>query len=164
MELKTLKATFGRLEGAELRLRPGLNVVEAPNESGKSTWAAFLRAMLYGVSTSDRVKNGVLPDRLRWKPWSGAPMAGVMEFSWRGGDVTLRRSSPGGGKPMGAAEAVLTGTEERVTELLSGVPGETILGVPEAVFRRSAFISGTELAVDANAELEKKITRLVTSG
>jgi uncharacterized protein YhaN len=65
---------------------------------------------------------------------------------------------------MGAAEAGFTGTEQRVPELLSGVPGETILGVPEAVFRRSAFISGTELAVDANAELEKKITRLVTSG
>ena len=164
MELKKLKASFGRLEGAELALRPGLNVIEAPNESGKSTWAAFLRAMLYGISTSERMKAGVLPDKLRWKPWSGAPMAGVMEFSWRGGDVTLRRASPGGGKPMGAAEAVFTGTTERVPELLSGVPGETILGVPEAVFRRSAFISGTELALDANAELEKKITRLVTTG
>ena len=164
MELKNLKASFGRLEGAELTLQPGLNVVEAPNESGKSTWAAFLRAMLYGVSTSERAKAGVLPDKLRWKPWSGAPMAGVMEFSWRGGDVTLRRASPGGGKPMGAAEAVYTGTAERVPELLSGVPGEIVLGVPEAVFRRSAFISGTELAVDANSELEKKITRLVTSG
>ena len=163
MELKNLKASFGRLEGAELTLQPGLNVVEAPNESGKSTWAAFLRAMLYGVSTSERAKAGVLPDKLRWKPWSGAPMAGVMEFSWRGGDVTLRRASPGGGKPMGAAEAVYTGTAERVPELLSGVPGEIVLGVPEAVFRRSAFISGTELAVDANSELEKKITRLVTS-
>ena len=164
MELRTLKASFGRLEGALLTLHPGLNVIEAPNESGKSTWAAFLRAMLYGISTSERAKAGVLPDKLRWKPWSGAPMAGVMEFSWRGGEVTLRRASPGGGKPMGAAEAVFTGTEQRVPELLSGVPGETILGVPEAVFRRSAFISGTELAVDANAELEKKITRLVTSG
>ena len=164
MELKTLKASFGRLEGAELRLKPGLNVIEAPNESGKSTWAAFLRAMLYGVSTSDRPKSGYLPDRLRYQPWSGAPMAGTAEIIWQGRDVTLRRSSPGGGKPMGAAEAVYTGTEERVPELLSGVPGETLLGVPEAVFRRSAFISGADIALDANAELEKKITRLVTSG
>ena len=164
MELKRLRASFGRLEGAELTLRSGLNVVEAPNESGKSTWAAFLRAMLYGVSTSDRVRGGVLPDRMRYQPWSGAPMEGLMELRWHERDITLRRVSPGGGKPMGTAEAVYTGTEERVPELRAGVPGEILLGVPEAVFRRSAFISGSDMALDANAELEKKITRLVTSG
>ena len=38
MELKRLQASFGRLEGAELELHSGLNVIEAPNESGKSTW------------------------------------------------------------------------------------------------------------------------------
>ena len=74
MELKRMRASFGRLEGAELTLNSGLNVIEAPNESGKTTWAAFLRAMLYGVSTSDRVRGGVLPDRIRYQPWSGAPM------------------------------------------------------------------------------------------
>ena len=135
MELRKLKASFGRLEGAELELHSGLNVIEAPNESGKSTWAAFLRAMLYGVSTSDRVRSGVLPDRMRYQPWSGAPMAGQAELLWHGRDITLRRTSPGGGKPMGNAEAVYTGTEERVPELRAGVPGEVILGVPEAVFR-----------------------------
>ena len=164
MELRKLQAFFGHLDGAELELHSGLNIIEAPNESGKSTWAAFLRAMLYGVSTSDRVKNGVLPDRMRYQPWSGAPMAGQAELIWHGRDITLRRTSPGGGKPMGTAEAVYSGTEERVPELRAGVPGEIMLGVPEAVFRRSAFISGADMALDANAELEKKITRLVTSG
>ncbi len=164
MELKKLQASFGRLEGAELTLKTGLNIIEAPNESGKSTWAAFLRAMLYGVSTSDRVRSGVLPDRMRYQPWSGAPMAGTMDLRWHERDITLRRVSPGGGKPMGTAEAVYTGTEERVPELSAGVPGEIILGVPEAVFRRSAFSSGSDMALDANSELEKKITRLVTSG
>ncbi len=164
MELKKLQASFGCLDGAELELHSGLNVIEAPNESGKSTWAAFLRAMLYGVSTSDRVRNGVLPDRMRYQPWSGAPMAGQAELIWHDRDITLRRVSPGGGKPMGTAEAVYSGTEERVPELRAGVPGEVMLGVPEAVFRRSAFISGSDMALDANSELEKKITRLVTSG
>ena len=164
MELRKLHASFGRLEGAELELKSGLNVIEAPNESGKSTWAAFLRAMLYGVSTSDRAKNGVLPDRMHYQPWSGAPMEGAAELRWHDRDITLRRVSPGGGKPMGTAEAVYTGTEERVPELRAGVPGEILLGVPEAVFRRSAFISGSDMALDANAELERKITRLVTSG
>ncbi len=164
MELRKLKASFGRLEGEELRLSPGLNVIEAPNESGKSTWAAFLRAMLYGVPTAQRPKSGVLPDKQRYQPWSGAPMAGSIDLVWQGREITLRRASPGGSRPMGDAEAVYTGTEERVPQLRAGVPGEVLLGVTEPVFRRSAFISGADMSLDANSELEKRITRLVTSG
>ena len=52
-------ATFGKLQQSELQLRPGLNLIYAPNESGKSTWAAFLRTMLYGLSTRER---GALAD------------------------------------------------------------------------------------------------------
>ncbi len=164
MELRNLKASFGRLEGEELTLSPGLNVIEAPNESGKSTWAAFLRAMLYGIPTAQRPKNGLLPDKQRYQPWSGAPMSGSIDLSWQGKEITLRRTSPGGGRPMGEAEAVYTGTEERLPELRAGVPGEILLGVTEPVFRRSAFISGADMSLDANSELEKRITRLVTSG
>ncbi len=163
MELKKLQASFGRLDGAELELHSGLNVIEAPNESGKSTWAAFLRAMLYGVSTSDRVRNGVLPDRMRYQPWSGAPMAGQAELIWHDRDITLRRVSPGGGKPMGTAEAVYSGTEERVPELRAGVPGEVMLGVPEAVFRRSAFISGSDMSPSAFASRRARVEPWRTS-
>ena len=46
MMIKRLDATFGKLEGESLELHDGLNVISAPNESGKSTWCAFVRAML----------------------------------------------------------------------------------------------------------------------
>lgn len=164
MEIRTLHATFGRLAEQELHLEPGLNLIEAPNESGKSTWAAFLRAMLYGISTSERGAKGRLPDKQRYLPWSGAPMSGSMDLIWRGQALTLTRSSTGRGRPMGAAYAVYTGTGEKVPELMKGVPGETLLGVTEAVYRRSAFISGAALALDADSELEKRITALVTGG
>lgn len=49
MMIKKLDATFGKLDGESLELHDGLNVISAPNESGKSTWCAFVRAMLYGV-------------------------------------------------------------------------------------------------------------------
>lgn len=164
MQLKSLRATFGRLDGETLDLHPGLNVIEAPNESGKSTWAAFLRSMLYGVPTSDRERSGYLPDKTRFRPWNGKPMSGSMDLIWDGKAITLRRTSTGGGRPMGSADAVYTDTGERVTELLSGEPGEILIGAAEPVFRRSAFISGSDLAVDMSGELEKRITSLVTAG
>lgn len=58
MMIKKLDATFGKLEGESLELHDGLNVISAPNESGKSTWCAFVRAMLYGVDSSERQKAG----------------------------------------------------------------------------------------------------------
>ena len=36
-----MTATFGKLENNTLTLMPGLNIIEAPNEWGKSTWCAF---------------------------------------------------------------------------------------------------------------------------
>ena len=66
------------LEGARLELGPGLNVIQAPNEGGKSTWAGFLKAMLYGIDTRDRDRKGYLADKNRYQPWSGAPMEGEL--------------------------------------------------------------------------------------
>ena len=47
MIIRKLSAVFGRLDGETLELKEGLNIIEAPNESGKSTWSHFIRAMLY---------------------------------------------------------------------------------------------------------------------
>lgn len=54
MVIRNMTASFGKLQGDRLELQPGLNLIEAPNESGKSTWCAFLHAMLYGVDSTAR--------------------------------------------------------------------------------------------------------------
>ena len=69
MVINKLDATFGKLDGQALTLTPGLNVISAPNESGKSTWCAFIRAMLYGIDSSERQKAGYLPDKTRYATW-----------------------------------------------------------------------------------------------
>lgn len=61
MKLLRMTATFGRLDHETLTLTDGLNLLQLPNEAGKSTWAEFLLAMFYGIDTSDREKTGVLP-------------------------------------------------------------------------------------------------------
>ena len=91
MMIKKLDATFGKLEGESLELHDGLNVISAPNESGKSTWCAFVRAMLYGVDSSERQKAGFLPDKMRFAPWSGSAMQGSMQLESGGRDITITR-------------------------------------------------------------------------
>lgn len=164
MRIQKMQAVFGGLQGAELELQPGLNVLHSGNETGKSTWSRFIRAMIYGISTSERAKQGILPDKVRYLPWNGAPMQGRMELTWGEREITLIRSAPGAGKPMGPCTAVLTGTGEKVPELQGADIGERLLGVSEPVFRRSAYLSGAELRIDADRDLEMRLMRLVTSG
>ena len=161
MKIKRLTATFGRLENETLRLEPGLNIIEAPNERGKSTWTAFLRVMLYGLNTRDRSANA---DKRRYLPWSGSAMQGVLEADTCLGDVTITRSTVRANAPMGAFSAVHTGTSEPVAGLTAAGCGEALLGVPLEVYERSAYIRQSGLAVDQNAALERRIAALITTG
>lgn len=164
MKIKTMTATFGKLQGERLTLEPGLNVITAPNEGGKSTWCAFLKAMFYGIDTRDRDRKGHLADKNRYQPWSGAPMEGEITLEWQGRDITIRRG-PRGNVPFGSFSAVYTGTEEPVPGLTADTCGQMLLGVGREVYERSAFIgqSGT-LAIRSAPELEAHIAALVSSG
>ena len=93
MKIYSMTATFGKLENQTLTLQPGLNVIEAPNEWGKSTWCAFLIAMLYGIATRERTVGDNLADKDRYAPWSGSPMSGRIELNWNGRDITIERST-----------------------------------------------------------------------
>ena len=162
MEIQEMRATFGKLQDQTLSLQPGLNCIYAPNESGKSTWSHFLRIMLYGLSTRDR---GALADKNRFAPWSGAPMRGqlqVMDSS--GAQLTLSRDTRRANAPMGHFTCTYTGTADPVPGIDGQNAGETLLGVPREVFERSAFIRQSALAVDSDAELERRIAALITTG
>lgn len=161
MQIKRLAATFGRLENAALDLEPGLNVIDAPNEGGKSTWTAFLRVMFYGLSTKDRSPNA---DKRRYQPWSGSAMAGVMDAATARGEVTVTRRTARANAPMGQFTAVYAGTSDSVEWLTAADCGETLLGVPQDVYERSAFIRQSGLTVDQSSALEKRIASLITTG
>ena len=163
MIIRNMTASFGRLEKESLSLQEGLNIIQAPNEWGKSTWCAFLRCMLYGVDTSQREKAGYKPDKLRYAPWSGAPMAGVMDIQWRGESLRLRRETRLPSAPMREFTAT-DSAGESVTALTGADVGELLTGVSEPVFQRTAFISQGSLPLSAGPDLEKKIAALVTAG
>ena len=161
--IRSMTATFGNLEKAALTPADGLNVITAPNESGKSTWAAFLKAMFYGVDTKDRDKTGYLADKNRYQPWSGAPMSGEIRLDWNGRDITIRRTSTRTG-PMQQFEAVYTASGDPVPGLTGANVGQQLLGVSKDVFLRSALVGQNSTAVTSNNELESRVAALATSG
>ena len=163
MKIKKMTATFGSLDNAVLEPGDGLTVIAAPNEAGKSTWAGFLKAMLYGIDTGKRNKTGFLSDKARYLPWSGAPMAGEMLVEWQGKDILLRRF-PTRTNPFGGFEAVYAASGDPVPDLTAANVGEQLTGVSREVYLRSAFVGQGGAAIGASGELEARISALATSG
>ena len=163
MRIYSMTATFGKLEHQTLHLQPGLNIIHAPNEWGKSTWCAFLIAMLYGIDTRERTKQDSLADKERYAPWSGAPMSGSMDICWKGRDITIQRSTKGRSM-FGVFRAFETATGVEVPELTAANCGQQLLGVEKSVFTRAGFLKLTDLPVTEDQALWRRLNALVTTG
>lgn len=163
MRIYKMTATFGKLQNAVLTLEPGLNVITAENEWGKSTWCAFLVAMLYGMDTRAKSTKTALADKERYTPWSGAPMEGRIDLNWNGRDITIERRTRRR-VPLGEFSAYETESGLPVEELNAGNCGELLLGVEQSVFRRAGFIRQADLPLTQDEALRRRLNALVTTG
>ena len=163
MRIYKMTATFGKLENQTLTLEPGLNIISAPNEWGKSTWCAFLATMLYGLDTREKTTKTTLAVKERYAPWSGAPMSGRIDLNWNGRDITIERWTKGR-TPMGEFRAYETASGLAVEELTGATCGETLLGVERSVFLRAGFLRLADLPVTADESLRRRLNALVTTG
>ena len=163
MRIYEMTATFGKLEHATLKLQPGMNIIHAPNEWGKSTWCAFLVAMLYGLDTRAKTTKTALADKERFAPWSGERMSGRMELNWNGRDITIERNTKRR-VPLGEFRAYETATGLEILELTAANCGQMLLGVEQSVFRRAGFIRLSDLPVTQDDALRRRLNALVTTG
>ena len=163
MKIYSMTATFGKLEHETLTLTPGLNIIEAPNEWGKSTWCAFLVNMLYGIDTKARSTSSTLADKERYAPWSGAPMTGRIDLNWNGKDITIERKTKGR-LIFSDFQAYETETGLDIPELTGANCGQMLLGVERSVFVRSGFLKLTDLPVTQDDALRRRLNSLVTTG
>ncbi len=163
MRIYSMTATFGKLEHETLTLQPGLNIIHAPNEWGKSTWCAFLLAMLYGMETRVHSTKTALADKERYAPWSGSPMSGRMDIHWQGKDITIERRSKGRGI-LSEFSAYETASGLPVAQLTAANCGQMLLGMERSVFVRSGFLRLTDLPVTQDEALRRRLNALVTTG
>ena len=157
MWIKKLYANFGNLNNKTLELKPGLNIVSGKNESGKSTWSAFIRAMFFGISTREKAKVGYLPDKEKYLPWDGSPMYGKMELSKGDDEITIERTPSRSGAVLSKEVATTDSGEPAPT-------GEALLGVARGVYERTAFIGQAAITIDGDKDTEKRILSIASSG
>src|SRR5690625_3858440 len=73
---------FGLHHDLRMDLGPGLNLIEGPNEAGKSTLHAFLTAMLHGLPRGGE----------RFEPIAGGAHAGSLIVESKLGEIRIERS------------------------------------------------------------------------
>lgn len=164
MNIYKLTASFGKFNNESISFHEGLNIISAPNESGKSTWCAFILAMLYGVDSSERPKAGFIPVKEKYAPWSGAAMEGSMETELEGKRITLSRKTRIPALPMREFSAVYTGTNIPVESVTEPDVGEQLTGVTREVFIKSAFTAQGDAFAANSPEMEKRIQTILSSG
>lgn len=91
-------------------------------------------------------------------------MQGRMDILSDGRALTLQRDTRRANAPMGNFSCTYTGTGTPVEGITAQNAGEQLLGVPRDVWERSAFIGQNALAVSQSAELERRVSSLITTG
>ena len=150
---------FGKLNGYRWELNDGLNTLCEDNGFGKSTVAAFIKAMLYGLPASTK-RNLDKNERKKYVPWQGGVYGGSLEFSCDVGAFRIERF-------FGAKEA---NDEFRLFDLATNKPSDAfspdvgieLFGIDAEGFARSAFLSQNGMDNnEENVSVTAKLTGLL---
>ena len=143
-----------------LTFAPGVNVLEGDNESGKTTVADFIRFMLYGASSKGI--GGALSERQRFLGFGETAFGGYMELSARGTRYRIDRRITAAAN--GFRESLQISDLATKAQVLKGEnAGDALLGVPETVFTRTAYITQADGAYSGGEELSAAIENLLFS-
>lgn len=151
---------FGKLAGVDMSFSPSFNLIEGPNESGKTTLASFIFYMLYGFGENEKGKE--LCERVLRAPWDGEDISGRMTVAFDGERYLIERTSVLTEKGMRDSYAL---TNLQTGEKREGgkSAGELFLGVSREVFESTAFFSAENYRVDEEGVTEA-IENIIFSG
>jgi DNA repair exonuclease SbcCD ATPase subunit len=144
---KVLAHAFGPFHDRSLELRPGLNVIYGPNESGKSTWHAALFAGLCGLRRGSGRHSFSEAFATRHRPWDD-------EQSWRVGSLIVLADGRrvelshdlANRVDSSAKDADLAGRDYSAEVLFEGAPdGSKWLGLNRNTFLSTACIRQTQM-------------------
>ncbi|MDO4262272.1 MAG: AAA family ATPase [Eubacteriales bacterium] len=158
MRIKSVHiVNFGKLHEMKMELSSGLNVVRGDNGWGKTTLAAFVKAMLYGLaSTSKRALRE--NERRMYLPWQGGPFGGSMEFE--AGGKAYRAERFFGAKDRDDRFVLYDLATGLVSGDYSERLGEELFHMDRGAYERSCFLGQLKLPVSVNDSLNARLTRV----
>lgn len=129
---------FGKLQNFEYSFNTGLNTLLEENGWGKSTLAAFIKAMLYGMPASSKQSLDE-NERKKYMPWQGGAYGGSLEFSIATGKYRIERFF--GAKESGDSFVLYDLTTNCQSNRYSPHIGEELFGIDADGFARTVYLS-----------------------
>ncbi len=137
---------FGCLEDFYLRLDEGINCIYRNNGFGKSTFAAFICAMFYGMIPTRNRKDLDTAERKKYKPWNGETCGGYICFKENGRIYRLERTFAD--KESDDTYKLIDVETGNASNDFGGTPGEVIFGIDKNAFMSTFFIKQTSIKVE----------------
>ncbi len=148
---------FGKLQDCTLDFTDGLNTFCAENGWGKSTFAAFVRAMFYGLE-GERKKSIEENERKRYKPWQGGVFGGQLVFETEGKVYQVSRIF--GSKDADDEFELRDAKTNLISRDYSNKIGEELFKINRESFMRTIFMGQNDFATNATDDINAKIGNL----
>lgn len=145
---------FGRLQDFSMDFEENMNVVCKENGWGKSTFAAFIRAMFYGLE-GERKRSIEDNERKRYKPWQGGVFGGQLVFEDKGRRYEIIRIFRD--KEANDEFELRDADTNLIVEDYSERIGEELFGVGRESFLRTVFIGQSTCDTYATDDISAKI-------
>lgn len=139
-------------------------MVRGSNESGKSTFAHFIKAMLYGVNRNKAGNS--FSDFERFKPWQDCDFSGKMDYILDNEKYSVfREFNRNNAKVYDESGNEITSMFNKDKSRGSEIGFEQ-LGVDEETFESTVFVSQKNVALDTSDRNNtiQKITNIIQSG
>jgi len=152
---------FGGLHHFSYDFKDGLNIVYEKNGWGKSTLAAFMKAMFYGLETTTK-RSLDENEKKKYEPWNGGAYGGNLTFETDGRVYRVERFFGGKDKEdRFVLYDVVTGLE---SDAYTGNLGEELFGIDRVAFEQSVFMKQGVYAVSMTDSVAAKMSGLMASG
>ena len=145
---------FGKLHDFDVDFTDRIHITCEENGWGKSTFAAFVRAMFYGLEGKRRTKIEE-NDFQRYTPWQGGVFGGRITFETNGKQYTLRRTFGTGAE----FELRETATNLPSTDFTENI-GIELFRVDRESFMRTVFIGQNDCITCTTDDINSKIGNL----
>lgn len=148
---------FGKISDYSMDFCDGANVICEENGWGKSTFAAFVRAMFYGLE-GDRKRSLDENERKKYKPWQGGVFGGQLVFEIQGKAYRISR----------IFKDKETNDEFELRDAKTNLPskdytkriGEEIFRINRESFLRTIFIGQNQCETSSTDDINAKIGKL----
>ncbi|MBQ4151001.1 MAG: AAA family ATPase [Clostridia bacterium] len=140
----------------------GVNILRGDNESGKSTVSEFIKFMLYGASA--RGADGEMAERAKYLSFGDAAFGGYMELTTAAGRFRIDRKISVTQSGAFRESLAISDLDKKAQVFKGENAGDALLGIPENVFKKVAYISQEDESHTGGAELSNAIENLLFSG